>query len=143
MTTTSRPAMQFPANSPLPPVHVRVVRNQATGETYHRDEFECFTRTHDEAVFTWVTLNHNDPEGPNLKGGYRWVGTALEEVIEFTRPEALFDDVVTHLRALEADVVAMLDLEIPTAPLPVLAMISSSQQTLRQVAKMLGVKLGE
>lgn len=141
MTTTTRPAMQFPANSPHPPVHVRVVRNLETGETYHRDEFECFTRTGDEAVFTWETLNHHDPEGTHLKGGYRWVGTPLVEVVEFTRPEVLFEDVTAHLQALETDIQAMLDLEVPTAPLPVLAMISSSQQILRQVAKMLGVKL--
>lgn len=143
MTTTSRSAMQFPANSQLPPLHVRVVRNPETGETYHRDEFECFTRTGDEAVFTWDTLNHHDPEGPQRKGGYRWVGTPLVEVVEFTRPEVLFEDVTAHLRALEADITVMLDLELSTAPLPVLAMISSSQQIVRQVAKMLGVKLGE
>ena len=143
MTTTSRPAMQFPANSPQPPLHVRAVRNLETGETYHRDEFECWTRVGDEAVFTWVSLNHHDPEGPELKGGYRWVGTPLVELTEFTRPEVLFDDVATHLRALEADITVMLELEIATAPLPVLAMISSSQQIMRQVARMLGVKLGE
>lgn len=143
MTTTSRPAMQFPANSPLPPVHVRAVRNPQTGELYHRDEFECFTRTGDEEIFTWASLNHHDPKGHELKGGYRWVGTPLEEVVEFTRPEVLFDDVAGHLRALERDIQTMLDLEIATAPLPVLAMISSSQQIMRQVARMLGVKLGE
>src|ERR1041384_247653 len=114
MTTTSRPAMQFPANSPLPPGHVRVVRNLQTDEIYHRDDFECFTRVGDEAVFTWETLNHHDPTGHERKGGYRWVGTALEEVVEFTRPEVLFDDVASHLRALERDITAMLDLEIPT-----------------------------
>lgn len=141
MTTLSRPAMQFPAGSPMPPVHIRAVRNLVTGELYHRDEFECWTRTGDELVFTWHSLNHNDPQGPELKGGYRWLGSALEEVLEFTRPEILFDDVTTHLQALEADIKVMLDLEMPTAPLPVLAMISSSQQTMRQVAKMLGVTL--
>lgn len=143
MTITSRPAMQFPANSPIPPVHVRAVRNPETGETYHRDEFECFTRTGDDAVFTWDGLNHHDPEGPRRKGGYRWLGAPLVEVTEFTRPEVLFEDVTAHLRAIEADITAMLDLEIATAPLPVLAMISSSQQTMRRVARMLGVKLGE
>jgi len=141
MTTTSRPAMQFPANSPQPPLHVRAVRNPENGALYHRDEFECWTRTGDEAVFTWISLNHHDPTGPERKGGYRWLGTVLEEVVEFTRPEVLFDDVAAHLRALEADITVMLDLEIATAPLPVLAMISSSQQIMRQVARMLGVKL--
>lgn len=143
MTTTSRPAMRFPANSSLPPVHVRAVRNPETGEIYHRDEFECWTRIGDEAVFTWVSLNHHDPEGHTLKGGYRWLGTPLVEVVEFTRPEVLFDDVAEHLRALEADITVMLELEVATAPLPVLAMISSSQQIMRQVARMLGVKLGD
>lgn len=143
MTTTIRPSMKFPANSSLPPVHVRAVRNPETGDLYHRDEFECWTRVGDEAVFTWHSLNHHDPEGHTLKGGYRWLGVALEEVVEFTRPEVLFDDVAAHLKALEADVVAMLALEIPTAPLPVLGMLSNHQRELRQIAKMLGVKLGD
>lgn len=140
-TISSRPAMKFPVGSNVPPIHIRVVRNTVTGELYHRDEFECFTRTGDEAVFTWDSLNHDDPTGPERKGGFRWLGVALEEVIEFTRPEMLFADVAKHLQAMATDIQVMLDLEIPTAPLPVLAMISSSQQTMRQVAKMLGVKL--
>jgi len=143
MTTTSRPAMQFPANSPLPPVHVRAVRSIESGQLYHRDEFECWTRIGDETVFTWASLNHHDPQGPELKGGYRWLGVALEEVVEFTRPEVLFADVAAHLQALEVDIKTLLQLELVTAPLPVLGMLATQQRELRQVAKMLGVKLGE
>ena len=138
MTLVSRQAMQFPVGSPMPPVHIRAVRDEDNGQLYHRDEFDCFTRVGDEAVFTWDTLNHH---GAIVHEQYQWIGTAVVEVQEFTRPEVLFEDVAGHLRALEADIAVMLDLEIATAPLPVLAMISSSQQSMRQVAKMLGVKL--
>lgn len=138
MTLVSRQAMRFPVNSNLPPVHIRAVRDISNGQTYHRDEFDCFIRTGDEVTFDWKDLNHTDKAGVE---GPRWVGVELEEILEFTRPEVLFEDVKAHLQALESDLKAILDLEVSSAPLPVLALFASAQREVRQGARMLGVKL--
>lgn len=140
MTIVARQAMKFPINSNIPPMHIRAVRDVESGQLYHRDEFDCFIRTGDEITFDWPELNHTDKAGTN---GPRWIGVELVEVAEFTRPEVLFEDVQVHLKALEADLKALLSLELITAPLPVLGMLSTQQRELRQVARMLGVKLGE
>lgn len=141
MTITTRPAMRFPVNSTMPPVHIRAFLDPRTGQVYHRDDFECFTRTGDQVVFLWPELNHTDTK--NLLGGPRWIGIAVEEIVEFTREECLYEDVVRHLKALEIDLKAMLALDVSSAPLGVLALASSAQREIRQCAKMMGVTIDE
>lgn len=139
MTILNRRPMRFPINSNSPAVHIRVLTDPDTGQLYHRDDFDCWTRTGDEIVFLWPELNHTDTK--NVLGGPRWSGIALIEVVEFTRDECLFEDVVVHMKAIDEDLKAMLDMEVGTAPLPVLAMMSSAQHEIRQCAKMMGIRL--
>jgi len=122
----------FPPNSPKPPTFIRAMRNTYTGELYHRDDFECWTRTGDQAVFIWKSLNHHDPHG-------RWVGVELQEVVEFTRTSDVFEDMREHFEALDADLTHAQELRLLDSPIHAIASLAEAQRLLRMTARELGV----